>query len=187
MMRRSWFASATGLGALLAVGCGGPLPFEGTTADLQVEVESLTATVQGSPMNAARVVESVGLRTHDTGQFFLRAEDGSTMTVTVCPLGELQLNPYGGGDPGTGTPVPADAGVPFDVSPREDFERREPGFASHCEEPSVSVCTDGKCMDLAHGEVQARVIEQAGWRQILVDGAGDDGSVALDLRYRELR
>lgn len=173
------------VGVLLALGCGEPLP-QATTANLEVEVDDLTAVVRGNLLHAVQLTDRTGLREADTGQFFLSGPDGSTMVVSVCPIGQLNdVDPYGGGgSPREGFPVDAGVDPAFGEEPAL---RGGSEFAGHCGEPSVSVCTAGVCTELGNGMVRARVAEQPGWRTIVVEGGSDDSTVDLTLRYRELR
>lgn len=165
---------------VLLAGCGGS---EGGPARLDVEMLSVSGDVAGSALASTTIDHASGERFGDQGTFFVDEPD-LTMQLSACPLGSLDVDPYGLGGDGTREgagpiPIPDDAGVGgIDV---------QSGTVTgvDCVGRGMTICAASGCGEFASDEVELSIVEESGWRRVTADAAGGAGTVRVELRYRE--
>jgi hypothetical protein len=171
-MKRSLLAVS-----LLALGCGGGE----APARLEVEMLSVTGQLDGRAIDEMVFTDASGERVGNQGSFFFEGPTAS-MQLAACPLGDLEVDPYGqGGGVGVGiapTPIPDDAGVP---------ERVADGTIGtiDCDGRGIQICDAETCAGFAAEDVDIAIVEENGWRRVVFDATGSDGDARVELLYRE--
>lgn len=158
--------------SLLALGCAG----EGPT-HLEVQLLSMSGALDNRTLEDVVITEASGQRIEDQGVFDFSGPLASVQLM-ACPLGEAlnTIDPYGsgvGGGPGPRPSFATDAGV----------SDQQLVSSVDCLGRGLTLCTDGTC---TVGEVDLQIIEENGWRRVVVDGDEERGDAHIELRYREV-
>lgn len=162
------------LAALVIAGCGSEGP-----AQLEVQMLSVSGELEGRTLDGNAYTSATGERVGDQGTFFVDGPNGS-MQLAACPLGDLEVDPYGQGgsvDGEPARPIVDDAGVPA------------PGAIGSidCQGRGIWICDDESCGGFLAEAVSVEIVEANGWRRVVFDASSTSGDARVELLYREAR
>jgi len=160
---------------LIVAGCGSG---EGP-ARLEVEMLSVSGQVAGAEVASTRNATVTGERQGDQGTFFVEGPSLS-LQLSACPLGNLDVDPYGSGSGGSSGPIPLpqDGGTP---------DRTGVVSGVDCIGRGLTICGGHQCGQFTSDELDLQIVEENGWRLVTANADGASGTVGVSLRYREVR
>ncbi len=178
---RGW---KVGGAALLAIAGCGTEGLDGPVA-LEVQMLSVAGVLDGTSIEASEYTVMQGERLGDHGTFFVEGP-GTSLQVSACPIGELDVDPYAA--------LPGEEAGPIEPAPPPDSEVRDPSDAIPqrrgglgCDERAVFLCDQRTCASFDTDDVELEIVEEGGWRRLALDGANATGAVRVELLYRERR